>query len=155
MSEDAGRLQVSISQLAQLTALDRATVAKRLDAADIPSAKGLKGAKTYGLAAALPALIAGERTEMDEAKLRKVRAEADTKELELERERGEVLSVREVRDYLQDLFKRLQQRTAVQMPRDISAQLYKAESAAQITDTLQRELGRIFNDLRSNHQSFR
>jgi DNA-binding transcriptional MocR family regulator len=143
----------SISQLAKVTGLDRATVTKRLG--DIEVTGGAKGAKTYSLADALPALIAGESTEMDEAKLRKVQAEAELKELEVEQERGELLPVKEVRDYLQDLFKRLQQRTVVQMPVAIASQLYKAESPAQISDTLQRELGRIFNDLRADHKSFR
>lgn len=142
----------SISQLAKLCALDRATVAKRLEA--IEFAEGAKGAKSYALAAALPALIAGESTEMDEAKLRKLQAEAGMRELDLERERGEVVHVKEVADYALRLFKGMQNRVGVQFPRSISAQLYKAESAPQITEILQRELGRIFNELRGDHKRF-
>jgi hypothetical protein len=142
----------SISQLASLCALDRATVAKRL--VDIESTDGAKGAKTYALSAALPALIAGERTEMDAAKLRKMQAEADLKELDFQRERGEVLPTKDVADYALRLFKGMQNRIGVRFPREIAQQLYKAESAAQITEVLKRELGRIFNELRDDHQRF-
>ncbi|MCA1567247.1 MAG: DUF1441 family protein [Acidobacteria bacterium] len=142
----------SISQLATLSGLDRATVTKRL--VDVPFAGGAKNAKTYSLADALPALISGESTEMDAAKLRKMQAEADLKELDFQRERGEVVSTKEVADYTLRLFKGVQNRIGVRFPREISQQLYKAESAAQITETLQRELGRIFNDLRDDHKRF-
>ena len=142
----------SLSQLAKLCGLDRATVTKRL--AEVEFVKGAKGAKTYTLAAALPALIAGESTEMDEAKLRKMQAEAAMRELDLERERGEVVSVREVADYALRLFKGMQNRIGLRFPHDIAQQLYKAESAPQITEILQRELGRIFNDLRDDHKRF-
>lgn len=142
----------SISQLANLSGLDRATVTKRL--ADVTFEKGEKNAKSYALAAALPALIAGESTEMDEAKLRKMQAEAGIRELDLERERGEVVSTAEVSDYTLRLFKGVQNRIGVRFPREIAQQLYKAESAAQITEILQRELGRIFNDLRDDHKRF-
>ncbi len=143
----------SISALHRLTKLDRATIRKLLS--DIKPVEEKAKEKLYALKDALPALIGGKSAEMDGAKLRKVKTEAALKEMELQRESGELLSVKEVRDHLQDLFKRLQQRTAVQLPREIAQLLYKAESAAQITDILQRELGRLFNDLRSNHQSFR
>lgn len=142
----------SISQLAKLCGLDRATVTKRL--AEVEVTDGAKGAKTYALAVALPALISGESTEMDEAKLRKMQAEAGMRELDLERERGEVVPAKEVADYTLRLFRGMHNRVAVQFPRRIAGQLYKAESAAQITEILQRELGRDFNDLRSDHKRF-
>lgn len=141
----------SLSELAKLCALDRATVKKRLEG--VEPQPGAKGAKLYTLKQAVPALVNND-DELDRERLRKTTAEADRLELQLRRDRGEVLPVKEVRDYLQDLFKRLQQRTVVQMPTAISQQLYKAESAGQINDILQRELGRIFNELRSDHKSF-
>ncbi|HEY0098649.1 MAG TPA: DUF1441 family protein [Pyrinomonadaceae bacterium] len=147
-----GEQLYSISQLASLSGLDRATVTKRL--ADVPFEEGAKNAKTYALDAALPALIAGESTEMDAAKLRKTQAEASMRELDLERERGEVVSTSEVADYTLRLFKGVQNRIGLRFPREIAQQLYKAESAAQITEILQRELGRIFNDLRDDHKRF-
>ena len=142
----------SISQLAKLAKLDRATVTKRLE--KVVSTGGAKGAKLYDLSDALPALILGERTEMDEAKLRKMQAEADLKELEYRREQEEVVEVKEVRSYTLQLFKGVHNRIALRVPREISQQLYKAESPAQITEVLQRELGRNFNELRDDHKRF-
>lgn len=141
----------SISELADLTTLDRATVRKRLK--DIEPQGGVKNAKTYSLEVALPALIAGGSAEMDEAKLRKTRAEAELREMELAVERGEYLPVREVRDYAVRLFKGMHGRLAVQLPRRVAASLYKADSAELIAEILEREVGRDFNDLRRDHTS--
>jgi hypothetical protein len=142
----------SISQLAKLSKLDRATVTKRLEL--VESTSGAKGAKCYTLAAALPALIAGERTEMDEAKLRKMEAEADLKELEYKREQEQVVEVKDVHNYILQLFKGVHNRIGLRFPREIAQQLYKAESPAQITETLHRDLGRIFNELRDDHKRY-
>lgn len=147
-----GESLYSISQLARLSTLDRATVARRLEG--VAFVKGAKGAKAYQLEAALPALIKGAGDEMDEAKFRKTAAEASLRELEVERERGLVVAVSEVKDYALRLFKALHNRIGVRFPREVAAQVYKAESKEQITEILTRELGRIFNDLRGDHTRF-
>lgn len=141
----------SISALARLCKLDRATVAKRLK--DVPPAEEGEREKLFTLEAAVPAILAGASAELDAAKLKRAKADANLRELELQRERGEVVEVKEVRNYAQALFRGVHQRIAVQLPRVVAAQLYKAESAAQITEILQRETGRIFNDLRDDHKS--
>lgn len=150
MSATTGELY-SISALARLCGRDRATVVKCLK--DVKPVEERPREKLYALGEAVPAIIAGADAEMDEAKLRKVQAEAELKELDLKRERGEVVSLKDVRNYAQALFRGMHQRVAVRLPRDVAAQLYKAESPAQIIDILQREAGRIFNDLRDDHQS--
>ncbi len=142
----------SLSALARLCKRDRATVAKCLK--DVPPVEERAKEKLYTLAAAVPAIVAGASAEMDEAKLKKMQADARLRELELARERAEVVEVKEVRNYAQALVKGIHQRIAVQLPREIAAQLYKAESPAQITDILQRESGRIFNELRDDHKRF-
>lgn len=149
---NTGEQLYSISQLATLSGLDRATVTKRL--AEVPFEEGAKNAKTYALDVALPALIAGESAEFDAAKLRKMQAEAGLRELDLERERSEVVPTKEVGDYALRLFKGMHNRLGIRFPREIAQQLYKAESPAHVTEVLQRELGRIFNELREDHQHF-
>lgn len=139
----------SISQLADLTTLDRATVRKRLDG--VEPRGGSKNAKTYSLREALPALIAGASAEYDAARLRKTQAEADLRELELAVERGAYLPVKDVRDYAVRLFKGMHGRLAAQMPRRVAAALYKAGSPELIAEILEREVGRDFNDLRRDH----
>lgn len=143
-----GRLY-SISELSELTTLDRATVRKRLK--DVEAEGGAKNAKTYSLEAALPALIAGASAEMDEAKLRKTKAEADMREHDLSVARGEYLPVRDVRDYALRLFKGLHTRVVVLYPREGAPQLAKAGSADEIEGALRRDLERVFNDVRNDH----
>jgi hypothetical protein len=142
----------SISALARLCRRDRATVVKCLK--EVEPVEEYAKEKLYALGDAVPAIVAGASAEMDEAKLKKAQADAKLRELALKREQGEVVELREVRNYAQVLFRGVQQRMSVQLPRDVAALLYKAESAAQITDILQRETGRIFNGLREDHQRF-
>jgi hypothetical protein len=149
MSDVPADVLLSISALARLCGRDRATVVKCLK--DVEPAEKKKKETLYRLDEAVPAIVAGADAEMDEAKLRKAQADAEMKEIALKRERGEVVEVKEVRAYAQALFRALHQRFAVRMPRDIAPQLYKAESPAQITEVLQREAGRIFNEVRDDH----
>lgn len=151
MSDGADGLY-SISALARLTKRDRATVVKCLK--DVKPVEERAKETLYALHEAVPAIVAGASAEMDEAKLKKAKADAHLRELELKREQGEVVEVKEVRAYAQALFRGLQQRMAVRLPRDIAPQLYKADSAAQITEVLQREAGRVFNELRDDHTRF-
>lgn len=142
----------SISALARLCKRDRATVVKCLK--DVAPVEERAKERLYALASAIPAIVAGASAEMDEAKLKKAQADAKLRELELKREQGEVVELKDVRAYTQALFRGLQQRMAVRLPRDIAPQLYKAESPAQITEVLQREAGRVFNELRDDHTRF-
>jgi transcriptional regulator with XRE-family HTH domain len=141
----------STSQLAKLSGLNRATITERLE--EIPSQPGPKGAKRYALADALPALIAGRDLSMDEAKLKKMRAEAGSKELQLQRQRGEVVAVAEISGYLQQLWKGLHNRLAVQFWRDHSATLHKAKTAGDLADEGQKKTAKIFDALRTNHKN--
>jgi hypothetical protein len=151
MSEATTDVLLSISALARLCGRDRATVVKCLK--EVEPAEKKKKETLYRLEEAIPAIVAGADAEMAEAKLRKAQADAELKEIDLKRERGEVVEVKDVRAYAQALFRALHQRFTVRMPRDVAAQLYKAESAAQITEVLQREAGRIFNEVRDDHTS--
>ena len=151
MSDAAGGRLFSISELAQLTTLDRATVSKRLK--EIEPQGGARNAKTYSLEVALPALIAGASAEYDEARTRKMQADADLREHELAVERAEYLPMKEVRDYALLLFKAMHGRLAVQLPRRVAPALHKAGSPELIAEMLEKEVGRDFNDLRRDHTS--
>ncbi|HEX8773266.1 MAG TPA: hypothetical protein VF735_06635 [Pyrinomonadaceae bacterium] len=132
--------------MARLSGLDRATVTKRL--AEVPITKETRKEKLYALKHALPALLVGADKEMDEAKLRKTQAEAKLKEHELAVERGEYVSVHEVESQFVKEYQWLNNRLLAQFPRDAASNLYKAESAAQISEILKHDLGRILNEWR-------
>lgn len=146
MSKESKEKLYSISELAKLTTLDRGTVTKRLDA--VPFTEGAKGARAFALADALPALIVGADKELDEAKLKKTRAEASLKEHELAVERGEYLPVKEVESQRVKECQWLVNRLLVQLPRESAPTLYKAESQGQVTEILKHDIGRILNEWR-------
>lgn len=136
----------SISELAELTTLDRATVRKRLK--DIEPQGGERNAKTYSLAVALPALITGASAEYDEARTRKMQADADLRELDLSVQRAEYVPVKEVESERVKECQWLVNRLQARMPREAAPQLYKAESAAHLAELLQHEIGRALNEWR-------
>jgi lambda repressor-like predicted transcriptional regulator len=141
----------SISQLAKLTGLNRATVTDRLDG--IASQPGSKGAKRYALADALPALVAGRDLNLDEAKLRKLTAEAQTKELQLDREKAEVITIVEVRGELQQIFRSLHNRICIQFWRDYATRLHRAKTPGQLAELGQTAQAKTCDELRKNYKA--
>lgn len=141
----------SISKLAEHFVLDRATVRRRLK--DVQPVRATAREKLYRLAEAEEAINTEDEAGYEAARTRKVAAEAARLELKLAQERGELLPTADVREYALKLFKAMQNRVGVRFPREVAPALYKAESEAQITEILQREIARIFNELRSDHTS--
>ncbi|HWQ34875.1 MAG TPA: hypothetical protein VNQ79_18675 [Blastocatellia bacterium] len=144
----------SISRLAEYFDLDRATMRRRLDDAGKQPVSARAKEKLYRLSDAEEAVAAADSSDLEAARLRKLNAEIRLKELEFERERGELVYVKDVRDDLQQIFHRLFQRTAVQLPREIASALFKAETSGEMAEILQRSLEKVFNDLRNDHQSY-
>lgn len=151
MKQQAEEL-LSISKLAERFELDRATVRKRLAAASVAPRRETKREKLYAVAE-VEAYLSNVGDPLEAARLRKLQQESDLLELRLARERGELVSAQEVGDELQEVFKRLYQRLAVQYPREIAQQLYKAESPGQITDIMRHDMGRFFNEIREDYTS--
>ncbi len=141
----------STSQLAKLAGLDRATVTDRLDS--IPSHPGPKGAKRYSLADALPALVAGRDLSLDEAKLQKLRADARLSELHLNREMRKLVDFNEVKTELQEIFKALHRRIAIQFWREHAGKLKKAKTAAELGKLGQELQAKTFDALRTNYKA--
>lgn len=142
----------SISRLAEYFELDRAVLRKRLDNARIKPVINEPKRKLYRLEDAEQVLQTDEQ--LDEIKLRKLRADASLQELKLQRENGEMVPRKEVEDYLQKLFTALYQRVCVRCPRELGTQLYKADSPAALTKDLQTNLETIFHEVRSDHRRF-
>jgi selenophosphate synthase len=141
----------SLSELANLTGLDRATVTDRLDG--VASVPGPKGSKRYSLTDALPALIAGRDLSLDAARLRKLQAEAKTKELHLNRETKKVVDYNEVKGELQEIFKALNRRLLISYWRENAGKLKKAKTAAALAKLGQEGQEQIFNVLRNHYKA--
>lgn len=136
----------SISALARLSGLDRATVRKHLEGVEPVEVKSKE--KIYALEDALPALIKGRSAEFDEARLKKIKAEASLKEHDLAVERAEFVAVKDVETERVKECQWLFNRLVSQLPREISTQLYNAESPAHIAEILKHDLGRVLNEWR-------
>ncbi len=143
----------STSKLAQHFSLSREVVRKRLTEAGVTPVRETSNEKLYRLTEAQAAIEDNDDPVLSAVKLRKLSADAELQELKLERERGEVVYLNDVRDELQQIFTRLFQRLAVQQPREIAGQLYKADSAGAMAEILKRSTEKVFNDLRSDYKT--
>lgn len=143
---------LSLTQLAAKLHVNRNTLSRKLTG--LKHTPGPKGARLYRLSEVEGLLDEEQDPALGEARRRKVEAEAQLLELKLQRERGQVALLTEVRDYAQRLFRGMHNRIAQRFPREISHQLYKAESPAHVADVLEKELGRIFNEIREDHTRF-
>jgi transcriptional regulator with XRE-family HTH domain len=153
MKKNAGKSDLlSLTQLASRLHINRGTLSRKLSGLDhVP---GPKGARLYRLAE-VEALLDEERDpEMLEARLRKLRAEASLAELKLGREREELLDARGVGTRIINIFRAWNRRLSVTMPREISQQLHKAETAEHVAEILKAEAGRMLTEFVQDHVGF-
>jgi hypothetical protein len=141
----------SQSELHRLTGLDRNTVMDRLDT--VASHPGPRNSKLYALADALPALIAGRDVSLDEIKKRTASHGERLKEIELHKELRKLVDYTEVRTELQEIFKALHRRLAVNFWKENASRLKKAKTPAELAKIGQDLQGKIFDALRSNYKT--
>lgn len=141
----------SLLKLSEHFEIDRTTLRQRLDNAGIKPVIDKANRKEYRLEDVEPLFESEE--DLDALKIRKLKAEAGLKELELDEQRGDLLPRKDVEDHLQKLFTAMFQRLTVRMPKEISRQLHKATSPAQVTTILQTSIQQVFNELRRDHTS--
>jgi len=153
----AGKKTASISALHRQTGLSRATIVERLDAASIKPKSIKPREKLYDEAEAA-AVLAGEnghgRAEvigLNEARRKKTIAEADRITLKLERERGELVPLNEVRDQLFQLIKAMHTRIAKRYPRENAKRLRRCRGAADLAHTIEIDLSLIFEELKRDY----
>lgn len=141
----------SISALARGFDLDRATVRDRLEKAEVQPVSIKAKEKLYRLEDVEDILA---QDELEEAKLRKIQAEADLKEHDLQIKRGEFASVAEFTEIVQKIFGRLHKKLAVQMPGRIALRLHNANSSADVAALLKQEISKEFDGLRSDFKKY-
>lgn len=100
-SNPTPQMQLSVNQLTEAFGLDRATVRKRLQAADAPHKSGPRGAKLYKLQDAIKACLvdfigADQPGTYEEARTREMKARALKQELEVATMRAQLLLAAEV-----------------------------------------------------------
>ncbi len=142
-----------MSELARRFGLNRETVRERLKRNGVEPKSQTAREKRYDVAEATRALRPKGAEGLREAQTEKTAAEAERAKLKLERERGEVVSMQDVREGLQKLIKQIYQHFAVTSPATLAPQL-RGKSVAQMEATLKRDAERFFTALRTEHESY-
>jgi transcriptional regulator with XRE-family HTH domain len=149
MAEKSGKTELlSLTQLASRLHVNRSTLSRKLSG--LKFVAGPKGARLYPVAEVEALLDEGKDPELTQARRRKLEAEAGLAELKLQKERGEVVAVADVRSDLTEVFRSLYTRLAVTLPQQLAPRL-QAKTARQAEQLLSAEVGRVFAELRAEH----
>jgi hypothetical protein len=153
-TEESREELLSISKLAFRFNLDRATVKKRIAEARIEPAEEKANEKLYELTEELNSILNDTAKPLDIARLTKLSTENEIKELELQKRKGELLPIGEVKEAIQGIFAGLQKEIVTNLPKKLAPKLKKAKTVAEITGILVRELDIPFNDLAEDYEKF-
>lgn len=151
ISETSDPFLYSITALSKKFKLDRATVRERLEAAEILPRITKAKEKLFHLDDVEVVLA---QSELNEAKLRKLDAEAELKELEVKKKLGEYASVAEFTEILQRLFGAFYQKTAIALPKRIASRLHNANSTAEVMEILQNEIKSEWKEFGENYPEY-
>jgi hypothetical protein len=148
----ANQKKLSISQLSEITGIDRSTISKKLS--DVPFSEGTKGAKMYDRNVAMPLLFGNTAPQgEDEAKKRKAIAEAEKAELVVKRLKGELVSVSAMTEAAGELVKTLYMRVVRVEPAVIASKAV-GKSAIEIETICREQLSIVFNELKTMTENF-
>lgn len=144
----------SISALHRRTGISRATIVERLEAANVKPAIDTPREKLYDTEVATAVLAGtgrGEVAGLNEARRKKTIAEAARITLKLQRERGDLVPLNEIRDSLFQFVKAMHTRIARRYPRENARRLRKCRSEADLAHTLEIDLALIFDELKRDY----
>jgi hypothetical protein len=134
--------------------MDRATVVKRLKAAGLEPVRSKAKEKEFDVGAATTALgAAREQPESNgyhKARTQKTTAEAARILLKLQRERGELAPVAELREGAYQLVKAMHQRFS-RYARDARGRLFRAKTVSDLERTMVSDFAVIFDDLKRDY----
>lgn len=145
---------LSVSKLAFRFNLDRATVNKRIAEVQIKPYSEKEKEKLYELTELLESVLNDTSKPLDIARLKKMTAETELKDLELQKKKGEVLPVNEVKEAVREIFSNLHKEITMQIPKKIASKIKKAKTIAEIQAILTTELNKPFNILRVDYPKF-
>jgi hypothetical protein len=143
---------MSVSALSRLFNIDRHTVRTRIENAGIKPNKTAVNEKLYELNERLEAVLLQD--ELDEAKLRKIQAEAEMKEHELAVKKGEFGSVAEFTEITQRIFSKIYKRFAVQLPSKLANKIHNANSSAEVIQILKSAYEQELNEIRDDFPKY-
>jgi DNA-binding Lrp family transcriptional regulator len=143
----------STSELARRTGLHRSTVRERLQKHNVePKQEGVTE-KLYDEEEALKAVQGEGVSGLKKAQAAKAAVEAARGKLKYDKERGELVSIQDVREDVQEFVKRVHEHFAVTGPTVLAPQL-RGKKVSQIEAALKRDAEDFFNDLRATYKAF-
>jgi len=146
----------SISALHRQTGMSRAHIAERLAAANVKPTKDSPTEKLYDLETATSVLTGGngrggEPSGLTEARRKKTIAEAARITLKLQKERGDLVAMHEVREHVFQFIKAIYVRVAKRYPRENARRLRKCRSEAELAHTIEVDLAVIFDEIKRDY----
>jgi gamma-glutamyl:cysteine ligase YbdK (ATP-grasp superfamily) len=143
----------NISQLSRASGYDRATVIKRLTAAGVQPKRTKAKEKLFDVNEATAALTGQASAPVDhgyrQARTQKTTAEAARILLKLQRERGELAPVAELREQAFVLVKAMHQRFS-RYARDARGRLFRAKTTTDLERIMAHDFALIFSDLKND-----
>jgi hypothetical protein len=144
-----------ITQIAERLRMHRQTVAARLDNLGYqPHETSTAKNQLYWFDSDVEFAIKAAKDEIDAARIRVLRADAETKELKLAQARGEVVDIADVMDRVQAIFTRLYKESTQMQPKRLGSRLAKAKTVAEVTRILKADTDKVFAKLRENDAAF-
>ena len=152
MTRQAKKTTANTSELHRATGLDRATVKKRLKDAGVKPIKTESRKTEYDANKAMSALSSTDSRShgYDKARTQKTTAEAARVLLKLQRERGELAPISELRDFAFNLVKALYTRLK-RYPREAKARIHKAKTPDEVEQIINADLDLIFENIKRDH----
>jgi hypothetical protein len=151
--EEGTKKLLTTAALARETGLTRATVREKLGSKGIQPREQTPNKTLYDADEALGALQSDGTSGLRKAQTAKTAAEAARVKLKLDRERGEVVPIQDVRADLQELVKRIYQHFAVTGPAVVAPQL-KGKKVSQIEAAMKADAEGFFNELRAEYEGY-
>ncbi len=146
---------LNVSEISRLYNLDRETVRKRLSIAGIEPQTETAREKFYLVTDELhEALLNEGDPELKAARLRKLTAEANLKELELTVKNGEFAAIAEFAELTHQWIGWLYAKLTIKLPKTAIPKIVKAKDKNTAVYVLQKEIEAVFNEFRANPRKF-
>lgn len=160
MGEPAKKLEpkgelISKREIAKRCKLHVQTVSSRLDDLGYePDASATEKNQVYWFTPEMEFAIKAAKDEFAATKLRGMRADAETKELKLAQQRGELVQMSEAVEMVQAIVSTLYQEYTVRQPKRIAGKLAQAKNVMAVKKVLKVDSDRIMKGLRENFDRF-
>jgi hypothetical protein len=143
---------VNTSELARRTGLDRTTVREKLEGKGVQPRENKSNVKRYDADEALRALQGDERSGLRKAQTIKTATEAARAKIKLEKEKGELVSIQDVRADMQDINNEI--RLHFMTRAQVLAPQLRGQKVARIEAILKEDAEQFFAELRAEHEGY-